>query len=662
MAGFLDSLSIEQQVQANYIGYFGRAADAPGLDYWVNSYAGDLAQGESGGQALSSIANYFTPQIETFQLYPFLVNSFNNTGTVDDAQAQDTPEFRANLEQVVVDIYHHLFGRTVAASDAGVQYWVNDVLGDQVIPGTNPPQFSAPVGLGDIIRFIANGALGADAEALQAKITCAEYFTAETRAAGLDPSDPGFLEAARHAVDHDGTISTAECMAETDAYVANPTGFIVDASVNGVPTTAVDEGQTVFFDIHGGTAAPGTAYSYTIEGVSGADVSGPLTGTVTLDSNGEAVLAVTLTNDGVTEGQETLTVQFPSVPGTAGGQTSAPITVNDTSTSGNLGVTAVDPSSPNVSEGTSAAFTVQTDDAAGTVLPYTISGVQAADIVGGQLAGSVTVGSDGNATILVPLAVDGLTENETLKVTVDGVSGSSHVVDSNVDPQATLTPSATSVEEGQTVQFLLHAPDAVSGTAFAYTIGGTGITAADIAGGQLTGNAIVDGNGNATITIGLVEDGVAEGTEHLALTVSGKTQTVAVSDATGTPNPPATVTYTAAYFDMDHFSLLLPTNLETDTVQVIVNGVTVQGNATNLAQNIEALTGLSDADVQFTPGVNAGNQSNSILTVTLPYGEGTGITGASFVDGTGTATVGPPVYHDASGVIVGVVAIPSTEL
>jgi hypothetical protein len=390
---------------------------------------------------------------------------------------------------------------------------------------------------------------------------------------------------------------------------------------------------------------------------------GPLSGSITFDSHGDATIAVSIKADHVTEGPETVTLRLPGVPSGSDGFHGEPVTVNDTSTAGSLGVSGVVPGASDVSEGSTATFTVHTTDGAGTVLPYIISGVQASDIVGGDLSGQAIVGSDGNATIHIPIAVDNLAENETLKVTVDGVSGSSVLTDSSVDPQATLTRSATSVAEGESVEFHLHAPNAAPGTSFVYNLGGAGITPSDIAGGNLSGSAIVDANGDATISIGLTDDGVVEGTENLSLTVSGKTQTISVTDSSvgsGTPNPPATATYTVSFFDMDRSSLLLPTNLETDTVQVVVNGVTVQGNAFNLEHNIESLTGLPDSAVGFAPGSNAGNLSNSVLTVTLPYGEA-GITGASFVDGDGSVNLGPPVYRDASGIIVHLVAIPNVD-
>ena len=81
--------------------------------------------------------------------------------------------------------------------------------------------------------------------------------------------------------------------------------------------------------------------------------------------------------------------------------------------------------SNSVKEGESARFTLTTTDvAAFTTLAYQITGVQATDVAGGQLSGLVTIGTNGQATISIPIAADNLTEGqETLTVTVRSPQG-----------------------------------------------------------------------------------------------------------------------------------------------------------------------------------------------------------------------------------------------
>ncbi|MCF8163675.1 MAG: hypothetical protein K9J78_07480, partial [Polynucleobacter sp.] len=86
-----------------------------------------------------------------------------------------------------------------------------------------------------------------------------------------------------------------------------------------------------------------------------------------------------------------------------------------------------------VNEGSTATFTLNTTNvASGTSVPYSISGITAADLVSGTTSGSLTVDSAGQATINVSLKADQLTEgNETLTLTVQGNSASTTVMDSS---------------------------------------------------------------------------------------------------------------------------------------------------------------------------------------------------------------------------------------
>ena len=91
-------------------------------------------------------------------------------------------------------------------------------------------------------------------------------------------------------------------------------------------------------------------------------------------------------------------------------------------------------------EGGTATFTVAAAEGAetlteGTEVPFTLSGVDAAD-VDGDLTGTATVGATGEATITVTLVEDATTEGaEALTVTLDdGASTSVTVNDTSVEP------------------------------------------------------------------------------------------------------------------------------------------------------------------------------------------------------------------------------------
>ena len=103
-------------------------------------------------------------------------------------------------------------------------------------------------------------------------------------------------------------------------------------------------------------------------------------------------------------------------------------------------LTSIDSS---INEGSSASFTLSTSNvAAGTALSYVISGVQAADFVGGQLTGSVTVDAQGRATISIPIAAENFTEGpETMTVTVRSAQGADLATASVTINDTSLTPT-----------------------------------------------------------------------------------------------------------------------------------------------------------------------------------------------------------------------------
>jgi VCBS repeat-containing protein len=120
-----------------------------------------------------------------------------------------------------------------------------------------------------------------------------------------------------------------------------------------------------------------------------------------------------------------------------------------------------------VNEGSNATFSlVTTNIAPGFSLPYTISGVSAADITGGALTGTATIDATGKATITVPAAADKTTEgDETLTVTVQGQVASITIKDTsvNTNPVAANATGSTN-EDGALTSTLPAATDADGNT------------------------------------------------------------------------------------------------------------------------------------------------------------------------------------------------------
>jgi len=196
-------------------------------------------------------------------------------------------------------------------------------------------------------------------------------------------------------------------------------------------------------------------------------------------------------------------------------------------------------SAASVNEGGAINFTLAaTNVAAGTQQAYTITGVNSADVVGGSLSGVATIGADGKATISVTLAADATTEGaETLTVSVAGKTASATVNDTSIAPVPTyaLAADAASVNEGGTATFVLATTNVAAGSSFDYTI--TGVSAADVTGGKLSGSAIVGADGKAVISVGTVADSLTEGAETMTVSVAGKSAAVTVADTSTTPVP-----------------------------------------------------------------------------------------------------------------------------
>jgi hypothetical protein len=181
-------------------------------------------------------------------------------------------------------------------------------------------------------------------------------------------------------------------------------------------------------------------------------------------------------------------------------------------------------------EGSTASFTLTTTGVApGTALNYSLSGVSSTDIVGGAMTGSVSVGSDGKATISVPIAADKITDGaETLTVTMQGVSASTSINDTSKSASYTLTPSASSYDEGSTASFDLSTTNVTPGTVLNFTL--TGVSSADIDGGAVSGTVTVDSSGKAKILVPLSADKLSEGNENLTVLIENQSSTVTVVD------------------------------------------------------------------------------------------------------------------------------------
>ena len=138
----------ENQIAALYIGYFDRASDPDGLQFWIDQI--------DAGRDFATIAADFAKSEEAQLLYPFLV----------DPALADPVDF-------VRSVYKNLFDR--APDTAGLAFWTK-VIADKTVP------------VGDMIESIIIGAVDSplgqlptyDATILTNKTTVALEFAAKT--------------------------------------------------------------------------------------------------------------------------------------------------------------------------------------------------------------------------------------------------------------------------------------------------------------------------------------------------------------------------------------------------------------------------------------------------------------------------------------------------
>ena len=143
--GAIDTLTTDLQIEAIYIGYFGRAADSGGFKFWngPQGLAGAEAAGQSVDVAMTNIANSFAPQAETASTYPQLAS-------VTPPLNPSSPTDVAAVTTFVTAVYQNVFNRPLAAGDT---FWINQIL-------------SNATPLGAAVLGIMNGAIGVDATTL----------------------------------------------------------------------------------------------------------------------------------------------------------------------------------------------------------------------------------------------------------------------------------------------------------------------------------------------------------------------------------------------------------------------------------------------------------------------------------------------------------------
>lgn len=166
-----------------YVGYFNRAPDPAGLNFWVTQYT---ALGQTPA-ALSGIANSFSQVPEATNLYGFLSAPLIGSPT-----------------SFLASVYSNLFGRVIDA--AGSAYWA----GQLALPGA---------AVGRIIINIISGAQGDDALVVANKSLVGKSF-AQTLINTNTAFNAGLAATALTGVTKDAATATAKILANDTAIAA----------------------------------------------------------------------------------------------------------------------------------------------------------------------------------------------------------------------------------------------------------------------------------------------------------------------------------------------------------------------------------------------------------------------------------------------------------
>lgn len=190
-------------------------------------------------------------------------------------------------------------------------------------------------------------------------------------------------------------------------------------------------------------------------------------------------------------------------------------------------------------------------------------------------------------------------------------------VDVNADGTTTIPGAATyalaagaaAVNEGANATFTLTTTGVAEGTAVAYTL--SGIDAADLASGALTGQAVVGADGKATINVALAADTKTEGAETLTVSLDGKdvSANATVNDTSKSFELTASAANDNREGKVQTFTVTAPSAVAVDTV---VTFKILVGDATAANQGTEE-TNMNDfAQGSFNP-----------VSVVIPAGQTT---------------------------------------
>lgn len=228
----------------------------------------------------------------------------------------------------------------------------------------------------------------------------------------------------------------------TDSADVNMTLELIQSLTRSA--SSVNEGSSVTFTLNTVGYADGTTFNYTITGIQSADISGNLTGTMTV-SNNAATATITASADQTTEGNQTMTF---TVDGTGYSTTCV---INDTSKTPSYTFTS---SSSSVNEGSSVTWTLTSTNHPGGIVSFTRSGATSDgtwSISSGSVSGGYFTVPEGNSTrtLTFSATADNTTEgSETVTVACKGYTRAVTINDTSTGSASVISVATTTLSGG----------------------------------------------------------------------------------------------------------------------------------------------------------------------------------------------------------------------
>lgn len=394
--------TVNTQIESLYVGYFGRAADPAGLQYWAN-------QLNAGTTTLAAISASFAVQPEAIAKYPYLASP-----TISDPTT------------FVQSVYSQLFGH--AADAAGLAYWVGQLNAAK----------GSPSAVGQMILNIISGATGTDNTIVTNRVTVATDFTAQASNAGTTfTAAVSAQSSAEIATVTDTAASVTAAIAATTAFIASAPGPQQNFTL-GIDTLT-SSAQNANFNSQLIFNAPGGALVQSLQTGDSAVDTAPLTGTGL--SNGGTFTAM-LNSGAVTplvtlQGIPTHTVtSITAGSGYAGSSSGITglVTLNNTSSTGSLTIGAAGAGidkggvAGTTTTGATLLSTVNLNNVtagATTVFVNAAALAGAADVLGVNVVGPLgATGAPLAATVKTDTAAAGAAANtyETINVAAAGAT------------------------------------------------------------------------------------------------------------------------------------------------------------------------------------------------------------------------------------------------